>query len=155
GMFVALVGERLDGHEYVGDALERGAAAVLVRAGFSVDAPAVHVRDTGDALLELGATERHGFDGTVGAITGANGKTSTKDLAGAVVGTRRRTHVSPSSFNNEVGVPMTLLGAPPDTQVIVAELGARHVGDVTQLCAVARPQMAVVTNVGVAHLEVF
>ena len=155
GMFVALVGDRLDGHGYVGDALERGAAAVLVRAGFSVDAPAVHVRDTGDALLELGATERHGFDGTVVAITGANGKTSTKDLAGAVVGTRRRTHVSPSSFNNEVGVPMTLLGAPPDTQVIVAELGARHVGDVTQLCAVARPQMAVVTNVGVAHLEVF
>jgi len=155
GMFVALVGDRLDGHGYVGDALERGAAAVLVRAGFSVDAPAVHVRDTGDALLELGATERHGFDGTVVAITGANGKTSTKDLAGAVVGTRHRTHVSPSSFNNEVGVPMTLLGAPPDTQVIVAELGARHVGDVTQLCAVARPQMAVVTNVGVAHLEVF
>src|SRR5215471_1217373 len=73
GIFVALAGARLDGHEYVGDALERGAAAVLVRAGFSVDAPAVHVRDTGDALLELGATERHGFDGTVVAITGANG----------------------------------------------------------------------------------
>jgi UDP-N-acetylmuramoyl-tripeptide--D-alanyl-D-alanine ligase len=63
--------------------------------------------------------------------------------------------VSPSSFNNEVGVPMTLLGAPPDTQVIVAELGARHVGDVRELCDVALPQMVVVTNVGVAHLEVF
>ena len=155
GLFVALVGERLDGHDYVGDALERGAAAVLVRSGFSVDAPAVHVRDTGDALLALGASERRGFDGNVVAITGANGKTSTKDLAGAVVGARHRTHVSPSSFNNDVGVPMTLLGAPPDTEVIVAELGARHVGDVTRLCAVAAPQMAVVTNVGVAHLEVF
>ncbi len=155
GLFVALVGERLDGHDYVGDALERGAAAVLVRSGFSVDAPAVYVRDTGDALLELGSAERRAFDGTVVAITGANGKTSTKDLAGAVVGTRHRTHVSPSSFNNEVGVPMTLLGAPPDTEVVVAELGARHVGDVTRLCAVAAPQMAVVTNVGVAHLEVF
>ena len=155
GIFVALVGDRLDGHDYVGDAFERGAAAVLVRSGFSVDAPAVHVRDTGDALLELGAAERRGFDGSVVAITGANGKTSTKDLAGAVAGTRYRTHMSPSSFNNEVGVPMTLLGAPPDTEVIVAELGARHVGDVTRLCAVAAPQMAVVTNVGVAHLEVF
>jgi UDP-N-acetylmuramoyl-tripeptide--D-alanyl-D-alanine ligase len=155
GIFVALVGDRLDGHDYVEDALERGAAAVLVRSGSPVDAPAVYVRDTGDALLELGAAERRGFDGSVIAITGANGKTSTKDLAGAVTGTRYRTHVSPLSFNNEVGVPMTLLGAPPDTEVIVAELGARHVGDVTRLCAVASPQMAVVTNVGVAHLEVF
>jgi UDP-N-acetylmuramoyl-tripeptide--D-alanyl-D-alanine ligase len=155
GIFVALTGERLDGHDYVADALERGAAAVLVRAGFPVDAPAVHVRDTGDALLDLGAAERRAFGGTVVAITGANGKTSTKDLAGGVVGAHRRTHVSPSSFNNEVGLPMTLLGAPPDTEVVVAELGARHVGDVTRLCAVARPHMAVVTNVGVAHLEVF
>jgi UDP-N-acetylmuramoyl-tripeptide--D-alanyl-D-alanine ligase len=155
GIFVALAGDRLDGHDFVEDALERGAAAVLVRAGFTVEAPAVHVRDTGDALLDLGAAERRGFHGTVVAIAGANGKTSTKDLAGAVAGTHRRTHVSPSSFNNEVGLPMTLLGAPPDTEVIVAELGARHVGDVTRLCAVARPQMAVVTNVGVAHLEVF
>lgn len=155
GIFVALLGDRLDGHDYVEDALERGAAAVLVRAGFPVDAPAVHVRDTGDALLDLGAAERRGFEGTVVAITGANGKTSTKDLAGAIVGRERRTHVSPSSFNNEVGLPMTLLGAPPDTEVIVAELGARHVGDVTRLCGVARPQMTVVTNVGVAHLEVF
>jgi UDP-N-acetylmuramoyl-tripeptide--D-alanyl-D-alanine ligase len=155
GIFVALTGDRLDGHDYVGDALERGAAAVLVRAGFPVDAPAVHVRDTGDALLDLGALERRGFDGTVVAITGANGKTSTKDLAWAVVGTRHRTHASPSSFNNEVGVPMTLLGAPPDTEVIIAELGARHLGDVRRLCAVAAPRLAVVTNVGVAHLEVF
>jgi len=155
GIFVALLGDRLDGHDYVEDALERGAAAVLVRAGFPVDAPAVRVRDTGDALLDLGAAERRGFEGTVVAITGANGKTSTKDLAGAIVGRERRTHVSPSSFNNEVGLPMTLLGAPPDTEVIVAELGARHVGDVTRLCGVARPQMTVVTNVGVAHLEVF
>jgi UDP-N-acetylmuramoyl-tripeptide--D-alanyl-D-alanine ligase len=155
GIFVALTGDRLDGHDYVRDALERGAAAVLVRAGFPVDAPAVHVRDTGGALLDLGASERRGFDGTVVAITGANGKTSTKDLAGAVVGTRHRTHASPSSFNNEVGVPMTLLGAPPDTEVIIAELGARRLGDVRRLCAVAAPRMVVVTNVGVAHLEVF
>jgi UDP-N-acetylmuramoyl-tripeptide--D-alanyl-D-alanine ligase len=155
GLFVALVGDRLDGHDYVGDALERGAAAVCVRAGFAVEAPAIHVRDTGRALLHLGAAERRAFGGTVVAITGANGKTSTKDMTGAVIGGHRRTHVSPSSFNNEVGVPMTLLGAPPDTEVIVAELGARHVGDVRELCDVALPQVAVVTNVGVAHLEVF
>ncbi len=154
-LFVALAGERLDGHDFIADALERGAAAVMVRSGFAVEAPAVHVRDTGQALLDLAAEDRRTFAGTVVAITGANGKTSTKDLAGAVVASRWRTHVSPSSFNNEVGVPMTLLGAPPDTDVIVAELGARHVGDVRRLCDVARPQVAVVTNVGVAHIEVF
>jgi UDP-N-acetylmuramoyl-tripeptide--D-alanyl-D-alanine ligase len=154
-LFVALVGERVDGHDFIVDALERGAAAVMVRSGFAVEAPAVYVRDTGQALLDLAAEDRRAFEGTVVAITGANGKTSTKDMAGAVVATRWRTHVSPSSFNNEVGVPRTLLGAPPDTDVIVAELGARHVGDVRRLCDVARPQVAVVTNVGVAHMEVF
>src|SRR3954464_5727992 len=155
GLFVALVGDRLDGHDYVGDALQRGAAAGCVRGGFAVEAPAIHGRDTGRALLDLGAAERRAFGGTVVAITGANGKTSTKDMTGAVIGGHRRTHVSPSSFNNEVGVPMTLLGAPPDTEVIVAELGARHVGDVRELCDVAKPRLAIVTNVGVAHLEIF
>ena len=154
-MFVALRGDRLDGHDFVGEAFDRGAAAVLVGPGLRVDGPSVHVRDTGDALLALAADERTRFDGTVVAITGANGKTSTKDLTAAVLAERWRTHASPSSFNNEVGVPMTLLGAPPDTEVIVAELGARRGGDVARLCELARPQMAVVTNMGVAHMEVF
>ncbi len=154
-VFVAIHGERLDGHDFVGDAFERGASAAVVRSGFAVDAPAVVVIDTGQALLDLGADERRGFDGTVVAITGANGKTSTKDLTATVCAQRHRTHASPSSFNNEIGVPMTLLGAPPDTEVIVAELGARHVGDVRRLCAIADPSIAVVTNVGVAHMEIF
>ena len=154
-LFVAITGKRLDGHDFVADAFDRGASAVVVRAHVPVDGPAVAVRDTGQALLDLAANERGGFGGTVAAITGANGKTSTKDMAAAVCAERYRTYASPASFNNEVGVPMTLLGAPPDTQVVVAELGARHVGDVTRLCAVADPSIAVVTNVGVAHMEVF
>jgi UDP-N-acetylmuramoyl-tripeptide--D-alanyl-D-alanine ligase len=154
-LFVALRGERLDGHDFVVDAFERGAAAALVRRGFGVDAPSVQVANTAEALLALASAERTGFGGTVVAITGSNGKTSTKDMAAAVLGGRLRTHASPSSFNNEVGVPMTLLGAPPGTEVVVAELGARRVGDVRRLCEVARPHIAVVTNVGVAHMEVF
>ena len=154
-MFVALRGERLDGHDFITDAFERGAAAVLVRRDARVAGPSVHVADTGNALLSLATDERAGFGGTVVAITGANGKTSTKDLTAAVLAERWRTHASPSSFNNEVGLPMTLLGAPPDTEVVVAELGARRAGDVTRLCEVARPSMAVVTNMGVAHMEVF
>ena len=88
-------------------------------------------------------------------ITGSNGKTSVKDLAAAVVGTRLQTHASPASFNNEVGLPMTLLGADRGVEVVVAEMGARREGDVRLLCDVARPDAVVVANVGTAHLEIF
>ncbi len=154
-LFVALVGEHADGHAFVGDAFDHGATAALVRSGFVVNGPAVLVPHTGQALLDLAADERRGFAGTVVAITGANGKTSTKDMAAAVCAERFRTHASPRSFNNEVGLPMTLLGASPDTEVVIAELGARHVGDVQRLMPIADPSIAVVTNVGVAHMEVF
>ena len=154
-LFVALAGEHADGHAFVEDAFGHGATAALVRPGFVVGGPSVLVSDTGQALLDLAADERRAFAGTVVAITGANGKTSTKDMAAAVCAERFRTYASPRSFNNEVGLPMTLLGAPPDTEVVIAELGARHVGDVQRLMPIADPSIAVVTNVGVAHMEVF
>ncbi|HXF72690.1 MAG TPA: UDP-N-acetylmuramoyl-tripeptide--D-alanyl-D-alanine ligase [Actinomycetota bacterium] len=156
-LFVALRGERADGHAFVGDAFARGAAAALVRpgAGPSGLGPLVEVEDPGRALLDLAADERRGFDGPVIGVTGANGKTTTKELAAAVLGTRLRAHASPGSFNNEVGVPLTILGAPPEAEALVLELGARHVGDHLALCEVARPGVVVVTNVGLAHLEVY
>jgi UDP-N-acetylmuramoyl-tripeptide--D-alanyl-D-alanine ligase len=154
-LFVALPGAHVDGHRFVDEAFANGAAGVLVRDGASVPGPAVHVGSTGEALLRLAADERRRFDGTVVAITGANGKTTTKDMTGLVCEARLRTHVSPASFNNEIGLPVTLLGAPADAQVIVAELGARRRGDVTLLCDIADPRIVVVTNVGVAHMEVF
>jgi len=153
-LFVALPGERVDGHEFVGEAMARGAVAALVTR--PVDAPHVEVPDTGAALLALARDERRRRpDATVVGITGANGKTSTKDMTAAVLSTRFRTHASPASFNTEVGLPITLLGAPADAEVVVAEMGARRVGDAALLCEIARPQVVVVTNVGVAHLEIF
>ncbi|HEX6331092.1 MAG TPA: UDP-N-acetylmuramoyl-tripeptide--D-alanyl-D-alanine ligase [Actinomycetota bacterium] len=154
-LFVAIHGEHADGHEFVADAFARGAAAALVsRRGEG--APAIEVPDTGRALLDLATDERRRRgDATLIGITGANGKTSTKDLAAAVLGTRFRTHASPASFNNEIGLPLTLLGAPDGSEVLVAELGARRAGDVATLCEVARPDLVVVTNIGVAHLGVF
>ena len=154
-LFVALPGEHVDGHDFVTEAVARGAAAALVRR--PVDGvPCVEVADTGVALLELARDERdRRADATVVGITGANGKTSTKDMTAAVVSTRFRTHASPASFNTEIGLPVTLLGAPPDAEVVVAELGARRIGDVALLCEIARPDVVVVTNVGVAHMEVF
>ena len=154
-LFVALAGERTDGHRFVQDAVARGAAAVLVRQGADAPAPKVQVASPADALSRLAADERRRFDGTVVAVAGANGKTSTKDMTEAVVSTRFRVHASPGSFNNEIGLPLTLLGAPPDAEVIVAELGARRAGDVAVLMPIARPDIIVVTNVGVAHMEIF
>jgi UDP-N-acetylmuramoyl-tripeptide--D-alanyl-D-alanine ligase len=155
-LFVALPGARADGHDFIPDAFARGAAAVLVRdRSASPHGPAVAVADTGTALIALAADERDRFDGVVVGISGANGKTSTKDMASTVCAAGRRTHASPGSFNNEIGLPMTILGAPQDAEVMVAELGARHVGDAAALCAIARPRIVVVTNVGVAHMEVF
>ncbi|HSL12084.1 MAG TPA: UDP-N-acetylmuramoyl-tripeptide--D-alanyl-D-alanine ligase [Actinomycetota bacterium] len=154
-LFVALPGERTDGVTFVVDAFDRGAAAAMVPTASKVDAPVVVVGSTNEALLRLATDERRRIDATVVAITGANGKTTTKDLTAAVAATRFGVHASPRSFNNEIGVPVTLLTAPPDTEVVVAELGARHVGDVAELCAVTRPHIAVVTNVGVAHMAIF
>jgi UDP-N-acetylmuramoyl-tripeptide--D-alanyl-D-alanine ligase len=155
GLFVALPGERTDGGRFVPEAFANGAAGVLVRDGLDVDGPAVSVRSTGEALLMLARDERSRMDARVVAVTGANGKTSTKDMTTAVLATTLRTYGNRNSFNNEVGLPVTILEAPPDTEVIVAEMGARHVGDVATLCGIARPSVAIVTNVGVAHLEVF
>jgi len=154
-LFVALPGERVDGGRFVPEAFAKGATGVLVRDGLDVDGPAVSVRSTGEALMMLARDERSRTDARVVAITGANGKTSTKDMTAAVLSSAYRTHASPESFNNEIGLPVTLLGAAPDIQVIVAEMGARHVGDVAILCDIARPDVVVVTNVGLAHLEIF
>jgi UDP-N-acetylmuramoyl-tripeptide--D-alanyl-D-alanine ligase len=154
-LFAALPGTRVDGHRFVDEAFAAGATGALVRDGADHAGSAIHVGSTTAAIMRLAADERDRTDATVIAITGANGKTSTKDLTAAVAATGRRTHAAPASFNNEIGVPVTMLGAPDGTEVIVAELGARHAGDVALLCRVVRPAVVVVTNVGVAHLEVF
>jgi UDP-N-acetylmuramoyl-tripeptide--D-alanyl-D-alanine ligase len=158
GLFVALTGERTDGHRFVDQAFAGGAAAAMVEeadAAANDGRPVVRVGSTSDALMRLAADERTSMTATVVGITGANGKTSTKDLAHAIAQTRFRVHASPGSFNNEIGLPLTLLGAPPNTEVLVAEMGARRLGDVKLLSGIARPDVVVVTNVGVAHMEVF
>lgn len=156
-VFIALPGDRTDGHRFVAQAFAGGAVGAIV--GEAVDGavhgPVVRVGSTAEALMRLAADERRSMAATVVGITGANGKTSTKDLTYAVAETRFRTHASPGSFNNEIGLPLTLLGAPPDTEVLVAEMGARRLGDVKLLSGIARPDVVVVTNVGVAHMEVF
>jgi UDP-N-acetylmuramoyl-tripeptide--D-alanyl-D-alanine ligase len=160
-LFVALPGERTDGHRFVDAAFAAGAAAAMVgerrteRGAANERRPTVRVGSTAESLMRLAADERRSMDARVVGITGANGKTSTKDLAEAIVRTRFRVHASPGSFNNEVGLPLTVLGASSDTEVLIVEMGARRLGDVKLLSGIARPDAVVVTNVGVAHMEVF
>lgn len=156
-LFVAVVAHR-DGHDFLPEATDAGASCCLTARGeVPGDLADVRVRDTGLALLRLGgwARDQLGPTARVVALTGSNGKTSTKDLLAAVLARRWETVASAKSFNNELGLPLTLFGAPPTTEAMVVEMGARGPGDIAQLCEVARPTVGLVTNVGPAHLERF
>jgi len=155
-MFVALLAER-DGHEFVEGALDAGASACLVSRELPPHVAArttsIVVPDTSTALIDAARWARGRFPaGTMAVgITGSVGKTSTKDLVAAAVSTSRRTVANFRSYNNEQGLPVTLLNAPIDTEVLVLEMGMRGLGQIEQLCRIARPAIGVVTRVGEAH----
>jgi UDP-N-acetylmuramoyl-tripeptide--D-alanyl-D-alanine ligase len=152
-LFVPLRG-RSDGHDWIPAALEAGAPAYLTERE-PAGGTAVRVERTDRALTELGAAARLKArpDTVVVGITGSVGKTTTKDMIRAVLATTFATHASPRSYNNEIGVPLTLLTAPEETQALVLELGARAAGDIAALCAVVRPEIGVVTRVAAVHTE--
>ncbi len=154
GLFVAIAGERVDGHDYARAAVEDGAAAVLAQR--PVGAPAVVVDDPYAALAALA---RHLVsrlpDLKIVSLTGSQGKTGTKDLIAQVLATAGPTVATAGSFNNELGMPMTVLRAGADTEYLVLEKGARGIGHIRELCGVARPYVGLVLNVGVAHLGEF
>ena len=152
-LFVPLVAERRDGHSFIADAVAAGASAYLTaREPVAAGAAAVQVGDTLEALAALAqrARRRLGAVPVVG-VTGSAGKTTTKDLLAAVLARDRRVWASTASFNNEIGVPITLLSAPAGTEALVVEMGSRGPGHISRLCAVARPTMGVVTTVGLSH----
>ncbi len=150
-LFVPVVAER-DGHDFIGAALVAGAAATLTSRDEPVDAPAIRVEDTVVALQLCAAHVRRRLgNASVIAITGSAGKTSTKDLLASVLRRAGATHASERSFNNELGVPLTLLNAPDGVAAVVVEMGMRGPGQITRLCRIASPSMAVVTTVGSAH----
>ncbi len=154
-LFVPIVADR-DGHDFIADAIERGASAHLTqREDTARRGPAVVVEATHVALTELGALARSRLPDRVVGITGSNGKTSTKDLLASVARRRFATAASERSFNNELGVPLTLVNAPDDAEAAVIEMGARGFGHIAWLCEIARPTVGVVTNVGPAHVEMF
>lgn len=154
-LFVALPGSRTDGSLFAAAAAEAGAAATLAQEGAVFAGPRVEVADPLAALGALGTAVRDRSAAAVVAVTGSNGKTTTKDLLAAALATRLRTVANQASFNNEVGLPLTLTRIEPGTQAVVVEMGARGPGHIAALARLARPGVGVVLNVGESHLGMF
>lgn len=156
-LFVALSGENFDGHNYCAKALEQGATAVLIShdvENLPQDAVVIKTDDTLKAYQLIAKAWRDKQPGLkVVAVTGSNGKTSTKDLIAACLAQKYKVVKTEANFNNEIGLPKTLLNIKPDTEIAVVEMGMRGLGQIRALCKLASPDAAVVTNVGETHME--
>jgi UDP-N-acetylmuramoyl-tripeptide--D-alanyl-D-alanine ligase len=153
GLFVAVVGERVDGHDFAAAATSAGAAAVL--GSRPTDTPTVVVDDPVTALAVLARHVLDAISPTVLAMTGSQGKTGTKDYLGQVLAGAGTTVATLGNFNNELGVPLTVLRCTEETDYLVVEMGARGIGHIAELCRIAPPDVAAVLNVGTAHLGEF
>jgi len=152
-LYVALRGERFDGHDFAYDAAMRGAGAVMVDHAVAVDVPQVVVPDTLLALARIAAGLQRDRAGKVVALTGSNGKTTVKALVVSILQRAGHTYCNPGNRNNEIGLPMAVIDAPDDADFAVYEMGAGKPGDIAYLTDVAPPQVALVNNVAPAHLE--
>ncbi len=154
-VFAALKGDRFDGHEFAQTAAERGAAGLLVERLLPIELSQVVVTDTLSTLTACARAHRRQFSGAVVAVTGSNGKTTTKEMIGAVLATLGPCLITRGNLNNHIGVPLTLLALKPEHRHAVIEMGANHRGEIAHLAATAEPAIGIVTNAGAAHLEGF
>lgn len=154
-LFVALSGERFDGHAFVAEAERRGAAALLCSREVSAGIPVLRVPDTLRALGEIACHNRRLFPFPVVALTGSAGKTTTREMIAAILRTGGAVHATSGNLNNEIGVPLTLLGLDSHARAAVIEMGAANPGDIAYLAAFVRPDVALVTNALPAHLQGF
>ena len=154
--FFALVGERHDGHSFVPDAVGRGAGALIVSrsvTGRTGTAAVVKVPDTLRALGDLAAACRRKFDVGVVAVTGSVGKTTTKEMTAAVLGAKGETLKNAGNFNNEIGLPLTVLDLTAEHRFAVLEMAMRGPGEIDRLAEIAQPDVGVITNIGISHIE--
>jgi len=162
-LFVALEGERHNGHEFVKEAMDAGASCVMVKKekGENIDRKLktkiamVGVDDTQKALQELASWYRKGFNVRTVAITGSNGKTTTKDMIASVLSQKYKVVKSPRSYNTQIGVPLTIFNLSEEVDVLVVELGASMLGEIERLTHLSQPDVGVITNIASAHLEFF
>lgn len=152
-LFTAIPGARVDGHDFIPAAAQRGAACILCERFAAADIPQIRVPDTQKALQEIAAFYRAGFDIPVIGVTGSVGKTTAKEMIAAVLSERFRTLKTDGNYNNELGVPLTLFRLTPEHEAAVVEMGISGFGEMTRLAAMVHPSIAVFTLIGDAHLE--
>ncbi len=154
--FIALKGENFDGHEYIPKAIDKNTSCIIAENSVEdFDTEIIKVNDTLEALGKIAAYFRETSDYKLIAITGSVGKTTTRQLVSHVLKQKYKVHQSPKNYNNKIGLPITLLSAPEDTEYLVAELGSNSPGEIEYLTNTAKPDIAVVTNARAAHLEGF
>ena len=153
-LFLPIKGERFDAHDFIGKAIENGAAAVMShRENEEYPVPALYVENTSQALLDLAGGYRTMCGGKVVGVTGSVGKTTTKELLYATLAQQFRAEKTEGNLNNEIGLPLTLMRMTKDTEVMVAEMGMNHFGELSRMTASAQPDYAVITNIGTSHIE--
>lgn len=152
-LFIAIKGDRLDGHQFAQDAAEAGAAAVMVHEDIDCGVPTIKVADTKKALLDLARYYRSTFDIPLIALTGSVGKTTTKEMIWCVLSAKYNAHKTSGNLNNEIGVPRVLLGLEKEHTAAVVEMGMDMRGQISVLTKTTLPNMAVITNIGVSHIE--
>lgn len=153
-LFIAIRGERLDGHQFAAAAVGAGASAVLCHKEVEVsNVPVIRVEDTSRALMDLAAWYRGTFDIPVVGVTGSVGKTTTKDMVACVLSARYRTLKTEGNFNNEIGLPLTVFGLKKEHQAAVLEMGMSNFGEISRLSKVACPDLGIITKIGVSHME--
>lgn len=152
-LFVAIPGERVDGHRFVPEVLKKGAYALAEQEIPEAEGPYIRVENTVAAMKKLAKYYRSSLDIKVVGITGSVGKTSTKEMMASVLGVKYRVHKTAGNFNNGIGLPLTIFGIEPDTQVAVLEMGISEFGEMHELADMAQPDYMVITNIGLCHLE--
>lgn len=152
-LFLALCGERFDGHKFIGKAIENGAVAVVSAQDIDVAVPVIRVEDTGRALLALAGGYRSLFHMPVVGITGSVGKTTTKEMTAAVLRQKFNTMYTQGNLNNEIGMPLTVFRMEDETEAAVLEMGMSNFNEISRMTAQAKPDVAVITNIGVSHIE--
>lgn len=155
-LFLALIGERFDGNDFAEKALANGAkGAIISNKALREHTKCIYVKDTLACLQNLATYHRNFCKTPIIAITGTNGKTTTKELLNSVLSQHFRTFSTKGNFNNHIGVPLSLLSITPETELAIIEMGANHIGDIHELCEIAEPNYGLITNIGIAHLEGF
>ncbi|MCS7257911.1 MAG: UDP-N-acetylmuramoyl-tripeptide--D-alanyl-D-alanine ligase, partial [candidate division WOR-3 bacterium] len=154
--FIAIVGKQFDGHRFINDAIKNGAETVILHKMpniYELISNIILVNDTKEALLKIAGYYRQKFRVKVIAITGSNGKTTTKEMIAYILAQKFKVLKAPESFNNDIGVPLTLFQIRPETEVVVLEMEMNEFGGIRKLTKAAMPQIGVITNIGDTHLE--